>query len=100
MQEEAPAEVEKLSLDVVKTLDVPVFDLILGTKLPVETVYGKQLTLIIPPGTKPGTRFRIREKGRQSEGETGDMYVVVDAKMPKDIPDNIRSLLESIKDQL
>jgi DnaJ-class molecular chaperone len=30
----------------------------------------------------------------------GDMYVIIEAKMPKDIPENIRKLLESIKDQL
>lgn len=93
-------EPEKPSLDVVKTVEVPVFDLILGTKLDVETVYSKYLTLTVPMGTKSGTKFRIKGKGRQSAGQTGDMYVIVEAKMPKEIPDNIRKLLENIKDQL
>jgi molecular chaperone DnaJ len=93
-------ESEKLSLDVTKTIEVPIFDLILGMKLEVETVYSKHLTLTIPQGTKSGTKFRIKWKGRQSDGETGDMYVIIEGKMPKEIPENIRSLLESIKDQL
>lgn len=84
----------------VKTVEVPIFDLILGMKLDVETVYGKHLTLTVPAGTKPGTKFRIKEKGRQSEGQTGDMYVIIEGKMPKEIPDNIRKLLENIKDQI
>ena len=69
-------------------------------KLDVETVYSKHLTLTIPSGTKSGTKFRIRDKGRQNDGKTGDMYVIVEGKMPKDIPSNIRTLLENIKDQL
>ena len=93
-------EAEKPSLDVIKTVEVPIFDLILGTKLDVETVYSKHLTLTIPLGTKSGTKFRIKTKGRQSGGETGDMYVLVEAKMPQEIPDSIRALLMSIKDQL
>lgn len=47
------SEPEKPSLDVTKTVEVPIFDLILGTKLDVETVYSKHLTLTIPTGTKP-----------------------------------------------
>ncbi len=91
---------EKPSLDVINTIEVPIFDLILGTKLDVETVYSKHLSLTVPLGTKSGTKFRIKWKGRQSGGEIGDMYVVVEGKMPTEIPDNIRVLLESIKDQL
>lgn len=88
------------SLDVVKTVEVPILDFILGTKVEVETVYSKWLTLTIPVGTKPGTKFRIKEKGRQSAGHTGDMYVIVEAKMPKEIPENIKTLLESIRGML
>lgn len=87
-------------MDVVKTIELPIFDLILGTKLDIETVYNKQLTLTIPIGTKPGTKFRIKGKGRQSDGQTGDMYVIIEGKMPKEIPEDIRRLLESIKYQL
>jgi molecular chaperone DnaJ len=93
-------EPETPSLDVIKTIEVPIFDLILGMKLDVETVYSKHLTLTIPTGTKPWMKFRIKWKGRQSGGETGDMYVIVEARMPKEIPENIRKLLESIKDQI
>jgi len=91
---------EEPSLDVIKTVEVPVFDLILGTKIDIETVYSKHLTLTVPLGTKSGTKFRIKEKGRQSGGKTGDMFVIVEAKMPKEIPEDIRKLLESIKDRI
>ena len=93
-------EREEESLDVTNTVIVPIFDLILGTKVDVETVYGKHLSLMVKEGTKPGTRFRIAGKGRKTGNRTGDMFVVVEAKMPKTIPDDVRKLLESIKYRL
>lgn len=48
------------TLDVEKTVEVPFLDFLLGTKVDVETVYSKHLSLSIPAGTKPGTRFRIK----------------------------------------
>jgi DnaJ-class molecular chaperone len=49
----------------------------------VKTVYGKTLSLKVKAGTKPGTKFKISGKWRTMWGKTGDMYVTVDAKMPK-----------------
>jgi len=98
--EEPQKPKEEPSLDVMKTIEVSVFDLILGMKLDVETVYSKHLSFTIPVGTKHGTKFRIKGKGRQSGGKTGDMYVIVEAKMPKEVPEDVRKLLESIKYRL
>ncbi len=47
------------SLDVEVTKQIHLFDFLLGTKVTVETVYSKQLTLTIKPGTQPGTKFKI-----------------------------------------
>lgn len=84
-------------LDVEQTQQIHLFDFLLGTKVDVTTVYGKHLSLTVKPGTQPGTRFKIAGKGRQSDGRTGDMYVKVEAKMPKEVSDQMRTLLESIK---
>ena len=88
---------EPQKLDVEKTYEVPIFDLLLWTKLNIETVYWENLKLKIPEWTKPWTKFKIKEKWRKSEWRTGDMFVIVDAKMPKSIPDDVKILLESIK---
>ncbi|EKE28312.1 MAG: Chaperone protein DnaJ [uncultured bacterium (gcode 4)] len=93
-------EKEEFKLDVEKIYEVPVFDLILWTKLNIETVYGENLKLKIPEWTKPWTKFKIKEKWRKSEWKTGDMYIIVEAKMPKNIPDDVKILLESIKYRL
>lgn len=34
------------------------------------------------------------------DGKTGDMYVIVDAKMPKEIPENLKPMLEAIRYQI
>jgi len=98
--ETPPPKEEIPSLDVEQTAQIHLFDFLLGTKLEVITVYGKRLSLTIKPGTQPGTRFKIAGKWRQSDGRTGDMYVKVEAKMPKEISEPMRTLLESIKGQI
>jgi DnaJ-class molecular chaperone len=65
----------------------------------VETVYAKQLTLTVKPGTKPGTKYKISGKGRIMDGRTGDMYVTMDARMVE-LTLEMRRLLESIRDQI
>lgn len=52
------------SLDFEKSYEVPVFDLILGCKIEVTGVYGQKAKLTIPPGTKPGSKFRVKEFGK------------------------------------
>jgi molecular chaperone DnaJ/curved DNA-binding protein len=75
-------------------------DILLGTKIDVKTVYNEYMKLKIPASTKPGTKFKIKEKGRKEGTRIGDMYVVIEAKMPKEIPEDVRILLESIKYRL
>lgn len=88
------------NLDVEKIYEVPIFDLILWCKLDIQTVYNENLKLKISEWTKPWTRFKIKWKWRSSSWKTWDMYVVVEAKMPKNIPEDVKKLLESIKFRL
>ena len=88
------------NVDVIKTYEVPIMDLILWTKLDIETVYSEHLKLKIPEWTKPGTKFKVAWKWRKIWAQTWDMFVIVDAKMPKDIPEDVKKLLESIKYRL
>lgn len=88
---------EEPSLDVTEDREIPFFDFILGTKIDIRTVYGKHLTLTIKPNTKPGTKMKISGKGRSRDGKTGDMIITLQAKMPKEIPENVRAFLESMR---
>ena len=98
--EEPKTEEIKPNLDVTETVEIPFLDFLFDTSISVKTVYGKHLTLKIKTGTKPGTKYKISGKWRTIDGKTGDMYVMVDAKMPKEIPENLRPMLEAIRYQI
>ncbi len=92
---------EIVNLDVIETIQIPFFDFLYDTSISVKTVYGKVLTLKVKSGTKPGTRFKISGKGRSQDGKTGDMFVIVDAKMPTTpLEPNIEKMIEAIRYQI
>ena len=92
---------EIVNLDVTETIQIPFFDFLYDTSLSVKTVYGKVLTLKVKAGTKPGTRFKISGKGRSQDGKTGDMFVIIDAKMPQTpLEPNIEKMIEAIRYQI
>lgn len=65
---------------------VPVWDLILGADITVETILGHQVTISIPPRTQPGTLMRVRSQGlRDQRGNQGDMMIRVVAAIPQNI---------------
>jgi DnaJ-class molecular chaperone len=101
-QTEQREEVKKetLSLDITETVEIPFFDFLYDTSIDIRTVYGKHLTLKVKAGTKPGTKYKISGKGRSSEGKTGDMYVIMDAKMPREIPESLQPMIDALRSQL
>ncbi len=66
-------------------LDMPIsFDqAALGAEITVPTLDGK-VTYKIPPGTQPGTKFRLKEKGIKHlrREAKGDLYVMVTLEVP------------------
>jgi DnaJ-class molecular chaperone len=76
------------------TIPVTLPEAALGAKIEVPTVSGKA-QLRIPPGTQPGQRFRLREKGAPSlRSQTrGDQYVEVKVVLPKIIDEDSKELL-------
>lgn len=97
---EPKSQEAETNLDVIETIEIPFFDFLYDTSVTVQTVYGKWLSLKVKAGTKPGTRFKISGKWRTSGGKTGDMYVIVDAKMPKEIDPNIMKMIDAIRYQV
>lgn len=91
---------EEASLDLEKTYEVPVFDLILWTKIDVEWYSKQKAKLKIPEGTKPGTKFKVKEFGKNIGWKKWNLIVKIEAKMPKHISDLDKSLLESIKNNI
>ena len=89
------------NLDVTETIEIPFFDFLYDTSLSVKTVYGKVLTLKVKAGTKPGTKFKISGKWRTIDWKTGDMFVIVDAKMPRfPLDPSVAKMIEAVRYQV
>ncbi len=69
-------------------IDVPVGvrEAILGAQVEVPTLDGR-VTVTIPPGTDGGAKLRLRGKGvpDPAGGAPGDLYVIVQIRVPRDL---------------
>jgi molecular chaperone DnaJ len=69
-------------LDIITTIPINIAQAVLGSKVRVRTIDDKKVALKIPPGTQPGTRFRIPGQGIEKSGHRGDQYVQVKVEVP------------------
>ncbi len=71
--------------------------LVLGGKITVPTLNGND-TLVIPQGTQPNSRFRLRGKGMPhvSGRGRGDLYVNVKVEVPTELSPEQRELVERL----
>jgi len=86
-------------LDLEVTVPINIAQAALGSKIRVRTIEGKKVVLRIPPGTQPGTRFRIRGQGVEKGGRIGDLYVEVKLEVPEDLTPESRRLMEELASQ-
>ncbi len=78
--------------DLVYELELDLWQAVLGAELQVPTLEGKA-RMKIPPGTQPGQRFRLRERGLPNAGGSrGDLYVVIELRVPKKLTDREREI--------
>jgi len=71
---------------------------ILGTTVSVPTIDDKQLSLKIPPGTKPGTKLRLSGHGLadMKDSKKGDLYVRVQIKIPQDLNEEQKKIIDKL----
>ncbi len=84
--------------DIYLTVPVAVSEAALGAKIEVPTIDGRAL-LKIPPGTQPGQKLRLREKGVPSatkEGERGDEIVEITVVVPMPRDERTKELLREL----
>ena len=88
--------------DLVTSISVSAWDLVLGCEQPVKDILGNDLLLAIPAMTQPGTLLRMKGRGlasnqmpgRQQTGSHGDLLIRVQAFLPNNID---RDLLDHIR---
>jgi molecular chaperone DnaJ len=73
---------------------------VLGSKIRVRTMGDKKALLKIPPGTQPGTKFRLKGLGAEVGDKTGDQLVTVNVEIPKHLDAESRKLVEQLAGRL
>jgi molecular chaperone DnaJ len=84
--------------DIYLTVPVSATEASLGAKIEVPTIDGRAL-LKIPPGTQPGQKLRLREKGVPSatkEGARGDEIVEITVSVPMPRDERTKELLREL----
>ena len=70
--------------DVISTVRVYPTVFVLGGEVVADTLEGKRVKLKIKPGTKPGARLRIPNRGLSNrEGHRGALLVQLEVKLPE-----------------
>src|SRR6267143_2224371 len=84
--------------DIYLSVPVAVTEAVLGAKIEVPTIDGRAL-LKIPPGTQPGQKLRLRDKGVPSatqDGARGDEIVEITVKIPMPRDERTKELLREL----
>jgi curved DNA-binding protein len=73
--------------DLTSCYEIRLTEAVLGTKINVKTIDGTEICITVPPGTQHKTRMRIPGRGipHMQGNSRGDMYVMINVKMPKNI---------------
>jgi molecular chaperone DnaJ len=88
--------------DLVTVLDVPVAQAALGAKLEVPTLEGHE-DVHVRPGTQPGETIHLRGRGMpilRRPGRRGELRVVVNVVVPRQLTDEQRKLLERLSESM
>jgi molecular chaperone DnaJ len=81
-------------LDLITRAPVNIAQATLGSKVSVETLDDKRVSIKIPSGTASGKRFRIRGQGIARDGKRGDLLVEVQVVVPEKLTPEQEKLMK------
>ncbi len=87
---------KRSGLDIHQRITLPYKNLVLGDSIEVNTLDGK-IRIKIKAGTEVGHILRVSKKGLRRENRVGDMMIEVWLEIPKEINDEEKSKIESLK---
>jgi curved DNA-binding protein len=84
--------------DLYTTTAIDLYTALLGGETTIDTLTGK-VKLKVNPETQTGTRIRLKGKGfpvYKKEGETGDLYITYEVKLPTNLTDKQKELFTEL----
>ena len=84
--------------DIIRKLQIPFEDMILGNELTIDSLYGS-VKVKIPSMSKPDSVLRINEHGipNMNTHRKGDMYLVINPELPKKLTEEQLSIIRLYK---
>lgn len=91
---------KRKGINLVSSVEISFIEAVLGTKTPIKMPTGESVRATIDPGTSPGTMLRFSGRGipNMGYGDTGDFLVEVSMKIPRDLSEDDKDFLESLKE--
>lgn len=86
------------NLDLIYSIDIDCIRAIVGDQITVIGIDGKQFELTIPPGTQPGTKFRIANQGLYAMNQNirGSLLISVKITIPTHFTDEQKQTLKDL----
>lgn len=81
-------------------VEINVADMLLGKKITLKGLDGKDLNIEIPELTNPQKQLVMRGKGMKKGGRQGDLIVTLDLHLPRNMSRNVREQLEKLRGEL
>ena len=86
-------------LDLIGVVPINLAQALLGSRIKVKTLDGKNVVLRIPPGTQHGQKFRIPGHGIEKNGRRGDMYVEAHVTLPEKLSTEEQEAVKSFAEK-
>ena len=83
----------RLGLDIYLDLPVSLQEAVLGANIKVPTLEGK-VAMKVPKGANTGHRLRLKGKGIEAGGKTGDQYVILQIVLPDKHDSQLRDFVK------
>jgi curved DNA-binding protein len=89
-------EYKRDGLNLTKEIEVPLKSMLFGGKIDVQTIH-KDIKVKVPQNSKNYQKMRIAGYGIEKGGVKGDLYLVLNTKLPKieELDDDLRELMEN-----
>jgi molecular chaperone DnaJ len=86
-------------MNLLRDIDIPVIDMILGTEIEFETLDGT-VKVPIPKNCQTDKMFRLKHKGMvEEDGLRGDLLITVKPLIPKKLTDEELEILQNLKNK-
>lgn len=95
----ADADFERIGDDLKTKVSIDLYTAVLGGDVKVNTLNGS-VSLKVKPETQNGTTVRLKGKGfpvYKKEGQSGDLFVTYEVKLPTHLTDKQKELFEQLK---